>query len=162
MFHWSQTIWRCFCRYRTQIWRKTVSHMQLHYFCRKKNSCVSWNKINELDLTKRYLKMNVHIFGNSVFVLVTVKIIFYTIAYRKIFSFYFYSQNWNKFKHVTLATLKVYLSGIKTVNARSILLFLICWQKLKIKMLFWEAAICITINTIIWSSVGKRCPTKLI
>ena len=57
--------------------------------------------------------MNVHIFGNSVFVLVTVKIIFYTIAYRKIFSFYFYSQNWNKFKHVTLATLKVYLSGIK-------------------------------------------------
>ena len=113
MFHWSQTIWRCFCRYRTQIWRKTVIHMQLHYFCRKKNSCVSWNKINELDLTKRYLKMNVHIFGNSVFVLVTVKIIFYTIAYRKIFSFYFYSQNWNKFKHVTLATLKVYLSGIK-------------------------------------------------
>ena len=113
MFHWSQTIWRCFCRYRTQIWRKTVSHMQLHYLCRKKNSCVSWNKINELDLTKRYLKMNVHIFGNSVFVLVTVKIIFYTIAYRKIFSFYFYSQNWNKFKHVTLATLKVYLSGIK-------------------------------------------------
>ena len=113
MFHWSQTIWRCFCRYRTQIWRKTVFHMQLHYFCRKKNSCVSWNKINELDLTKRYLKMNVHIFGNSVFVLVTVKIIFYTIAYRKIFSFYFYSRNWNKFKHVTLATLKVYLSGIK-------------------------------------------------
>ena len=42
-------------------------HMQLHYFRRKKN---------ELDLTKRYLKMNVHIFGNSVFVLVTVKIIF--------------------------------------------------------------------------------------